>query len=96
MHLFNCAQRGQANFVEHHASIVGAMLVAGMQYPVATAVTGAVWSVSRVLFALGYTRRGVKDGKGRVVGEGAFVATWVLMGMAGWVGWGMVKEGGLV
>ena len=46
-----------------------------------------------MLFALGYTKRGVKDGKGRVVGQGAFVANLVLVGMAAWVGWGMLAEG---
>ena len=35
----------------------------------------------------------MKDGKGRVIGEGAFLANIVLVGMAGWTGWGMIKGG---
>ena len=46
-----------------------------------------------MLYAIGYTRKGVKDGKGRVIGEGALVANLVLVGMAGWAGWGMVNGG---
>ncbi|KAH8719293.1 hypothetical protein GQ44DRAFT_775430 [Phaeosphaeriaceae sp. PMI808] len=55
MTLFNSAQRSHQNFNENHPSALGAMLIAGLRWPTVTAALGAVWSVNRVIYALGYT-----------------------------------------
>jgi len=52
------AQRAHANFTENLTPFLGALLVSGLQYPVFAASLGAVWTVARVLFALGYTSSG--------------------------------------
>lgn len=70
---FNSAQRAHQNFNENHVTALGAMLVAGLKYPVAAAVLGGVWSVNRVVYAIGYTKSGQDGGKGRYYG-----ALWML------------------
>ncbi|KAM0255296.1 hypothetical protein ACHAQJ_005886 [Trichoderma viride] len=52
---FNCAQRAHANFAENQTSAVGAILIAGLQFPVVSAVLGAAWSLGRVVYLYGYT-----------------------------------------
>ncbi|KAF2751258.1 membrane-associated proteins in eicosanoid and glutathione metabolism [Sporormia fimetaria CBS 119925] len=86
MDTFNRAQRGHQNFVENHASAVGALLVAGLRYPKLAAGLGAVWSVNRVLYALGYTNGGEK---GRYWGAAGILALWTLFGVAGKSAWEM-------
>lgn len=52
---FNCAQRAHANFTENQTSFLGALLISGLRFPVASAALGAGWALSRVLYAFGYT-----------------------------------------
>lgn len=49
------AQRAHANYTENLTPFLGALLVAGIQHPVPAAALGGVWSVSRLLYLLGYT-----------------------------------------
>ena len=67
MLLFNSAQRAHQNYNENQPSAVGAMLIAGLEYPRAAAVLGAVWIVNRVLYMYGYTN-GKEGGRGRYNG----------------------------
>ncbi|KAL7794994.1 ER glutathione S transferase [Trichoderma ceciliae] len=67
---FNCAQRAHANFVENQPSALGALLIAGLNFPLASAILGATWAFGRVLYLYGYT--GSAGPKGR--GSGAFLA----------------------
>jgi glutathione S-transferase len=83
---FNSAQRAHQNFNENHPTALGALLVAGLKYPVAAAVLGAVWSVNRVVYALGYTN-GSEGGKGRYYGALWMIAHYVLIGYAGTAAW---------
>ncbi|KAH7408633.1 hypothetical protein DE146DRAFT_675648 [Phaeosphaeria sp. MPI-PUGE-AT-0046c] len=83
---FNCAQRAHQNFNENHPTALAAMLIAGLKYPVASAVVGAVWSVNRVIYAIGYTN-GAEGGKGRYYGIAWMFAHLGLMGMAAKTGW---------
>ncbi|TPX15126.1 uncharacterized protein E0L32_004684 [Thyridium curvatum] len=64
---FNCAQRAQSNFVENHSGWLGALLISGLRFPVASAGLGAVWVVARVLYGQGYTSK--KGPKGRILGS---------------------------
>lgn len=52
-YIFNCSQRAHAQYLEHLGIAVPAMLIAGVGYPVTTAVLGATWSVNRVVYAVG-------------------------------------------
>ncbi|KAF2477614.1 membrane-associated proteins in eicosanoid and glutathione metabolism [Lindgomyces ingoldianus] len=86
MTLFNSAQRAHQNFNENHPTAVGAMLIAGIKYPTAAAVLGAVWAVNRVVYAIGYTN-GAEGGKGRYYGLLWMLAHYALIGYAGTSAW---------
>ncbi|KAK1778173.1 hypothetical protein QBC45DRAFT_414671 [Copromyces sp. CBS 386.78] len=55
---FNCAQRAHANFTENLTPAIGAMLIAGLKYPVLAGALGGLWSLSRVFYTIGYTKGG--------------------------------------
>jgi glutathione S-transferase len=84
---FNSAQRSHQNFNENHPTALGAMLIAGLKYPTAVGVLGAVWSVNRVVYALGYTRSGEQGGKGRYWGAAWMIAHYAMVLMSGKVAW---------
>ena len=86
LYLFNCAQRAHYNFLENHLNMLAPMLIAGVQFPIASAVTGVAWSVFRLLYALGYTSKTHQNGKGRMAGSGFWLAQLVLAGLAGYSG----------
>ncbi|OCL05958.1 membrane-associated proteins in eicosanoid and glutathione metabolism [Glonium stellatum] len=94
MYLFNCAQRAHQNYNENLTSALGALLIAGLGYPRAAAITGAVWAVNRVVYAIGYTKAEEKGaqsgGKGRYYGLLWNIAHVVLIGMAGKTGYDLV------
>lgn len=79
---FNAAQRAHQNFNENHATAVGAMLISGLKYPVATAVLGAAWSANRVLYAIGYTRTAETGGAGRYYGALGLIAHYAMVLMS--------------
>ncbi|KAK1659261.1 MAPEG family protein [Colletotrichum godetiae] len=62
---FNCAQRAHANFTENQPSFLGALLISGLRFPVASAVLGAGWTLSRILYAFGYTSGAGPKGRTR-------------------------------
>lgn len=64
------------------------MLIAGIKYPIAAAVMGAGWTVSRYLYMAGYSKGG--NGKGRYNGVTHSLFQLGLIGLAGWMGVGMV------
>jgi glutathione S-transferase len=80
---FNSAQRAHQNFGENHPTVLGTLLISGLRWPVATAVLGAVWSVNRVVYAVGYTRSGEEGGKGRYYGALWMIAHYALIVMSG-------------
>ncbi|KAF2015282.1 membrane-associated proteins in eicosanoid and glutathione metabolism [Aaosphaeria arxii CBS 175.79] len=90
LHQFNCAQRGHQNFNENHPTAVAAMLITGLQYPLAAAGLGATWSVGRVLYGLGYTN-GKEGGKGRYNGAAGLLAHYVLLIMSAKTAWDFVR-----
>ena len=91
-HAFNCAQRAHANYLENQPSVVAAMLVAGLQYPVTTAVLGATWIVNRYIFMVGYSKpEWGPDGKGRLRGAGFWLAQLGLFGLSAAVGVNMIR-----
>lgn len=52
-HRFNSAQRAHANFIENQPTAVGAMLIAGLKFPIATATLGGLWTVFRYIYMWG-------------------------------------------
>jgi len=87
LYLFNCAQRAHYNFLENYTAVLPSLLIAGLAYPVSAAVTGALWTFFRYLYAVGYTRADKTNGKGRMAGSGFWLAQAVLFGMVGKMGY---------
>jgi glutathione S-transferase len=52
-HRFNCAQRAHANYIENQPSALAALLLAGLRFPITSAIMGAGWTVSRYLYMAG-------------------------------------------
>ncbi|EGX92588.1 microsomal glutathione S-transferase 3, putative [Cordyceps militaris CM01] len=78
---FNCAQRAHANFTENLTPFLGALFVAGVQHPVPAATLGGIWSLSRLIYVLGYTSDA--GPKGRLLGfAGSAISDLVLKGIA--------------
>ncbi|KAK0254337.1 hypothetical protein LTS09_010763 [Friedmanniomyces endolithicus] len=90
MYLFNCAKRAEDNFHENHASVMAAMLLAGVQYPLTTTGLSVVWMVGRLVYALGYTRTDKSKGEGRLAGSFFWFAQLGLFGLTAWTGIKMV------
>jgi len=58
-----------------------------LRWPVVSSVLGLIWSVGRVVYAIGYTRPDLKNGKGRLYGSVSYIGQlglWILMGKMGW------------
>eukprot|EP00741_Cyanophora_paradoxa_P001631 tig00000498_g1582.t1 len=53
-YLFNCVQRGHQNMLETMPNQLFLMLVAGFKYPLLSALSGFVWGVGRIVYAIGY------------------------------------------
>jgi len=83
MYLFNCAQRAHYNFMENYITFLPALLLAGMKYPVASSAVGGVWTIARILYAVGYTRSDKSNGSGRYAGSAFWFAQFGLYGMVG-------------
>lgn len=49
------AQRSHANFTENQTSLLGAMAITGLQYPVFAASLGGAWAAGRLFYLIGYT-----------------------------------------
>ena len=52
MYLFNCAQRAHGNYLENAPFFHIALLIAGLQYPIASSVMGVGWLASRMALSL--------------------------------------------
>jgi glutathione S-transferase len=91
LHLFNCAQRGHYQFMEHYNSVLPALLISGLKFPVAASLAGFGWVICRVLYAVGYTRPDKELGKGRYAGAGFYFCQLALYGMTGWTGWSILQ-----
>lgn len=77
-----------SNYLENETSFIASLLVAGLRFPIASTVLGAGWIVSRILYAVGYTRADKEAGKGRLIG----LPFWLFqLGLYGLVGYSGVK-----
>lgn len=62
---FNSRQRAHYNYLEQVAIIVSLVLVAGVAYPVAAGIIGWAYFVGRILYTIGYIKKGPS---GRIAG----------------------------
>ncbi len=89
---FNTAQRGHHNFLESAWGVLPLLLVGGLFNPRAYAGLGAVYLVSRFLYAVGYA--GSKGPKGRELGAiGGALAMLGMVFYTIYIGATMVKAG---
>ncbi|XP_066276298.1 glutathione S-transferase 3, mitochondrial-like isoform X2 [Branchiostoma lanceolatum] len=52
--IFNCYQRAHQNMLEQLPLFLVFLLVAGVQFPVPSAICGLVWNAGRIVYAHGY------------------------------------------
>ena len=62
---FNTAQRAHYNYLENFTQVVAMMLMAGIYWPVPTAILGGIYTLGRIIYSVGYKLCGPK---GRVPG----------------------------
>ena len=79
-----------SNYLENLSSVVPAILIAGIQYPLSTDSLGAFWITFRIVYAVGYTDENKTRGEGRLYGTPFWLAQLGLFGLAGWTGVKMV------
>lgn len=90
-YMFNCAQRAHANFTENQPSFLGALLISGLRFPVASAAVGAGWALSRLIYAFGYTS--AAGPAGRLRGSiGSFLTDTALKFMALYTSVAMIMD----
>ncbi|KIJ66631.1 hypothetical protein HYDPIDRAFT_174655 [Hydnomerulius pinastri MD-312] len=70
-YLFNCAQRAHQNTLEHMPIILVTTLVTAVKYPVLAAAACGFWSLSRILYTIGYTTGdpAKRNTRGGILGE---------------------------
>lgn len=78
----NCAQRAHAQFLENSPQTMMMLLLAGLEYPVATKWLGVTWIVLRIVYWTGYVYSSKEGGQGRLYG-GLF---WIVQGLIWWLG----------
>lgn len=62
---FNCIQRAHQNTLENWSPIMILMMLNGLVYPKLSAAFGLVWVLGRILYGIGYGKKGPK---GRMAG----------------------------
>ncbi|CAJ2503466.1 Uu.00g108600.m01.CDS01 [Anthostomella pinea] len=92
MYLFNCAQRAHGNFLENLPCVVPAMLIGGLRFPVATALAGLGWGISRIVYAVGYTDKNKTNGSGRMLGSFFWLFQLGMFVMTGMVGYDLISK----
>ncbi|CAH1800256.1 unnamed protein product [Owenia fusiformis] len=75
--MFNCIQRAHQNTLENYTVFIVLMLIAGVVYPRLAAVCGAVYVVSRIVYAQGYY---TGDPKNRLKSAFGYIGLFILIG----------------
>lgn len=80
---FNNAQRCHQNFLETVSLMIFAILIAGLYFPKAAAILGAVHFIGRIFYIIGYTKSGAdKRIIGAVFSHGTTLITLVYAGIS--------------
>jgi hypothetical protein len=82
-------QRAHGNYLENHYMALTTLLIGGLRYPLLSSAFGLVWSLGRVVYALGYTSKTKDNGKGRLAGAFFWLAQLGLFVNAGLTGYNL-------
>ncbi|KAF9112934.1 Microsomal glutathione S-transferase 3 [Mortierella sp. AM989] len=85
--IFNCKQRVHQNTLEGFTQYMITLLVAGTQYPTASAALGLVWCIGRVVYSHGYT---TGEPNKRVWGAFGHIGDLGLLGLTGKVAYDLI------
>ncbi|XP_035687232.1 microsomal glutathione S-transferase 3-like isoform X1 [Branchiostoma floridae] len=77
--VFNCYQRAHQNMLEQLPLFLVFLLVAGVQFPVPSAIAGLVWNAGRIVYAHGYY---TGDPAKRNKGAFSYLGFFALLGMS--------------
>lgn len=75
--LFNCYQRAHQNTLENYPTFLMLLFTGGLQYPIPSALAGALWIASRVAYSKGYY---TGDPKKRMQGSFGYFGLIALLG----------------
>ncbi|XP_032782651.2 microsomal glutathione S-transferase 3 isoform X1 [Daphnia magna] len=75
--LFNCYQRAHQNTLESYPVFLMLLFTGGLQYPIPSALGGAVWIAGKVAYSQGYY---TGDPKNRMRGSFGYLGLFVLLG----------------
>ncbi|XP_063234058.1 glutathione S-transferase 3, mitochondrial-like [Bacillus rossius redtenbacheri] len=78
--LFNCVQRAHQNTLENYPQFLALLLLGGLEWPVVSAVGGAVWLLGRIAYAQGYY---TGDPKNRMRGSFGYLGLFALLAASG-------------
>jgi glutathione S-transferase len=88
---FNCAQRAHQNYLENLPTFLVTSAIAGIQYPIPTAVMGLVWCTGRFVYAKGYINSTMEQkGSGRYKGAWYLLAQLGLLGASAYTVYGLI------
>ncbi|KAJ3270714.1 Microsomal glutathione S-transferase 3 [Terramyces sp. JEL0728] len=79
-HVFNCVQRGHQNTLENIPGFLILLGLSAIEFPLVSAVSGAVYLVSRIVYAKGYASG---DPKKRSRGGFGYFALLAMLGASG-------------
>ncbi|THY34301.1 membrane-associated proteins in eicosanoid and glutathione metabolism [Aureobasidium pullulans] len=77
------------NFLENHYMALTTLLIGGLHYPLLSSAFGLIWSLGRIVYAVGYTSQTKENGKGRLAGAFFWLAQLGLFVNAGLTGYSM-------
>ncbi|KAF8923360.1 hypothetical protein EDD21DRAFT_374248 [Dissophora ornata] len=85
--IFNCKQRVHQNTLETFTSYMTALLIAGLQYPIAAPALGLLWIVGRIGYSYGYTSG---DPAKRSIGAIGYIGSLGLLGLNGKIAFDLI------
>lgn len=86
---FNCAQRGHQNTLETLPLLLVMQLLIAQVFPITAAALGAVWTVGRIVYVVGYTNGGPqKRIPGAAISGLTLIATTFVLS---WVGFSLLR-----
>ncbi|KAF9296857.1 Microsomal glutathione S-transferase 3 [Linnemannia elongata] len=87
--IFNCYQRIHQNTLEGFTTYLVMLLLAGLEYPIASAALGGVWCVGRYLYYYGYSSGHPNSRKLGAFGHLGWLG---LLGLAGKMAFDLIKS----
>jgi len=73
---FNCVQRSHQNMLEIYPSVMGLVILSGLQFPILASIGGCIWLFGRAVYAIGYQ---TGDPKKRVWGSFQWIGVLILL-----------------